>query len=132
RLRRPLTSTLFPYTTLFRSAHDRAGDDGDARAQRRADETAAAEALQLVALAERLADALVALGEHADELALPQQPRRVGLAGEGVPRLAGQVAEDRDLVDEVRAEQADLPSHVVVHRDRQHERVEGDRPGVVG
>src|SRR5439155_7508140 len=52
-------------------ADDGDRDDRGAGAQGRADETAAAEALQLVPVAERLADALEALREHADQLAPP-------------------------------------------------------------
>src|SRR5690606_1906787 len=107
-------------------------DDGDARAQGGADEAAASEPLELVALGEGFADALVPLGEDADELALAEQPGGVGLAGEGVPGLAGQMPENRDLVDEVRAQETDVPSTVVMHADREHQRVERDRPRVVG
>src|SRR6478609_8545845 len=53
------------------------GDDRRARAQRDLDEAAAPEALQPVALGERLARSLRALGEDGHELVLLQQPRRV-------------------------------------------------------
>ncbi len=59
-------------------AHDRHRDDRDAGAQRRRDEPAPSEALQLVPLAERLADALEPLGPDADELAVAEQPFGVG------------------------------------------------------
>jgi hypothetical protein len=72
------------------------------------DEAAAAEALQLVALAERLADALEALGPDADQLAGGQQPLGVGVAGQRVAGLAGQRAHDRQREDQVGAEHAQV------------------------
>src|SRR5262249_15623888 len=54
-------------------ADDRKRNHRYARAQRELDVAAAAEALQLVPLAERLADALHALGKHREQLAPRQQ-----------------------------------------------------------
>ena len=54
---------------------------GAPRAQRELDEAAAAEALQAIAVLPQLAHALLALGEHRDELVLLEQAlgvRRVG------------------------------------------------------
>src|ERR687884_11185 len=57
------------------------GNVGVIGAQGSGDEAAAAEALQLVPVAERLADPLEALGPHPDDLALGQEPLRVRVAG---------------------------------------------------
>ena len=69
-------------------AHDGAGHDRHPGPDGRGDEPAAAETLQLVALGERLADALEALGEDPDELALAEQPVGVLAAGQRVAGLA--------------------------------------------
>jgi hypothetical protein len=73
---------------------------------RRAAETKppAPEALQLVALAERLADALEALGPDADQLAAGEQPLGVGVAGQRVAALAGERRDHRQREDEVGGE----------------------------
>src|SRR3712207_7306134 len=43
-IRRPPRSTLFPYTTLFRSAHDRRGPAADGRQLRTAEQSGAVRA----------------------------------------------------------------------------------------
>ena len=98
------------------------------------DEAAAAEPLQLVALGERLADALEALGPDADQLAAGQQPLGVGVAGQRRAGLAGQLADERHLEDQVGAEHPQVPVRrvLVVQRDLGHQRVQRDRAGVVG
>ena len=96
------------------------------------DEAAATEALELVALAERLADALEALRPDAHELAAREHPLGVLGAGEGGTALAGQRAHDRHLEDEVGAERAQEAAGVVVHRQHGHQAVERDGAGVVG
>ena len=113
---------------------DRARDDRLAGAQRRRDEAAAAEPLQLVPVGERLADPLEALRPHADELAVGQQALRVRVAGQRAAVLAAELADDRQPEHQVRAEHAQVPVRgvVVVQRDRGHQRVERDGAGVVG
>src|SRR5207245_8754207 len=76
------------------STDDRYRDHRRTGAERDLDEPAATEALELVPLAERLADAFVAFGEHADDLAGVEQPGRVFRACKRVAALA------RDLTDE--------------------------------
>ena len=71
---------------------DRARDDRRAGAQRGRDEPAAAEALQLVALAERLADALEALRPHPDELARRPAAARRRRCRPGCCRPCGRAA----------------------------------------
>ncbi|VXC21528.1 hypothetical protein NOCARDAX2BIS_480023 [Nocardioides sp. AX2bis] len=115
---------------LLRADH-RERDDRDARAQRGRDEAAAPEALQLVALGVRLADALEALRPHADQLAPAQHPLGVLLAGQGRARLAGQGADDGEPEDEVGAQGPQETAGVVVHADHGHQAVDGDRAGVV-
>ena len=77
-------------------------------AQRRRDEPAAAEALQLVAVAVVLADALEALREDADQLAAAQQPLGVRRAGQRRAGLAGQLGQERHPEHQVGAEQAEV------------------------
>ncbi len=106
---------------------------GRAGAQRRRHEAAPAEALELVALAERLADALEALGPHPHQLTGRQQPLGVGVAGERVPGLARDLADERRLEDQVGPQHPQVPVRgvLVVQRDLGHDRVERDRSGVV-
>ena len=101
--------------------------------ERRLHEPAPAEALQLVALAERLADALETLGPDADQFAGAQQPLGVGVAGQRRPGLAGQRARARRAEDQVGAEHAQVPVRrvLVVHGDRGHGRVQGPQPAGV-
>ena len=86
-------------------AHDRARDDRLPGAQSRRDETAATEPLQRVPLAERLADALEALGEDAHQFALGEQPLGVLVAGQRGAELAGHRADDGHVEHQVGAEQ---------------------------
>ena len=101
---------------------------------RRRDESAAAESLQLVALAERLADALEAFGEDRRHLAAAQQPLGVGVAGQGVPGLARELADQRHLERQVGGQHPQRPVRrmVVVHRDRRHQPVDRNHAGMVG
>ena len=101
-------------------------------AQRRGHEPTAAEPLELVALAERLADPLESLRPDADEVTPRQHPLGVLDAGEGRAALAGQRADDRHLEHQVGAQRAQGPVGVVVHREHRHQAVERHRPGVVG
>ena len=84
---------------------DRARHDRRLGAQRRRDEPAAAEPLQLVAVLEVLAQALVALGEHRGQLAGGQQPVRVGGAGHGVAGLARRLTDHRHVEHHVGGQQ---------------------------
>ena len=96
-------------------------------------EAAAAEPLQLVALAERLADALEALGPHPDELAGDSIRSASSLQARVRAALAGQLADDRHLEDEVGAERTQVAAGVVVvHRRHRHQPVERHGAGVVG
>ena len=88
---------------------DRARDDRLAGAQRRRDEAAAAEPLQLVPVGERLADPLEALRAHADEFAVGQQALRVRVAGQRAAVLAAELADDRHPEHQVGAEHAQVP-----------------------
>ena len=83
---------------------------------------------------ERLADALEALREDADELALGEQPLGVLVAGQRRAELAGQGPDERDVEDQVGAEQPQPPVRrvLVVQRHRRHQRVDRDGAGVVG
>src|SRR5216684_8389490 len=92
-IRRPPRSTLFPYTTLFRSVHEHAGQLGAAPAgaldrlfERRRKAGAVRQARQRVAVGER-GDALARqrdLGDVATDAAVAEESA-VG----GEPRLAG-------------------------------------------
>jgi hypothetical protein len=97
-------------------------------------EAAAAEPPQLVTVGEGLAGALEPLREDADHLAGAQQHVRVGQAGPGVAAFAGDRPEQRDLVDQVGAEQPQVPVGrvLVVQPGLEHDRVDGQRAGVVG
>ena len=62
-----------------------------------------------------------------------EQPLGVRVAGQGGAGLAGQLADERQLEDQVGAEQPQVRRPgVVVHGDLGHQRVERDRAGVVG
>ena len=104
---------------------------GHAGAQRGRHEAAAAEALQLVAVGVRLADALEALGPHAHQLTAAEHPLGVLVAGQRRAALAGHRADQRHPEDQVRAERAQEAAGVVVDRDHRHQAVQGDRAGVV-
>ena len=95
-------------------------------------EAAAAEPLELVALLERLADPLEALGPDADQVAAAEHPLGVLVAGQGRAAAPGHLAHERHPEDQVGAEQAQEPAGVVVHRDHRHQRVDRDRARVVG
>ena len=97
-------------------ADDRQRDDRHAGAHRRGDEAAAAEALQLVALGVRLADALEALGPDADQLAAAEHPLGVLGAGQGGAAAARHRADERHPEDQVGAERAQEPAGLVVDR----------------
>jgi len=123
---------------LFRT-DDRHRDDRHARLQRRVHEAAAPEALQLVAVAERLADALEALRPHPDKLPRGQQALGVGVAGQRRAGLSGEGAEAGRGEDQVGAEHAQVPpgrilaGRVVVDRDGGDGTVERpESAGVVG
>ena len=113
---------------------DRHRDDRLAGPDGRRDEAAAAEALQLVPLAERLADALEALGEHRHQLAGGEQPLGVGVAGQRVAGPAGDRPEDGGLEHEIGSQVADHPARRVVVGDAggEHHRIDGDGAGVIG
>ncbi len=115
-------------------ADDRARHDRRLGPQRGRDEAAAAEALQLVAILEVLAKALVALGEDGGELAGGQQPVRVGRAGHGVAGLARGLTDHRHVEHHVRGKQAQVAVRrvLVVHRHRGHQSVERQHARVVG
>ncbi len=113
-------------------ADDRHRDDRHPGPQRRLDEPAPAEALQLVARRERLSDALEPFRPYADELPLAEQAFRVGGAGQRLARLARERADQRHLEHQVRAEPAQVAAAgLVVDRDRSHQRVQGQHTGVV-
>ena len=80
-----------------------------------------------------LPDALEALGPHADELAGPQQPLGVGVAGERVAGLPCDLTHHRHLEDEVRAQHAQVAMRgvLVVEGHLGHRGIQGDDPGVV-
>ena len=103
-------------------------------AQRGGHEAATAESLQLVAVVEVLAQALVALGEDGGQLARAQQPVCVGGARHGVAGLARGLAEHRHVEDHVGGQQSQIAMRrvVVVHRHRSHQAIERQHPGVVG
>ena len=107
--------------TLVRSAAD--------------DEPAAAEPLQLVPLAERLADPLEPLRPHADELAAAQQPLGVRVAGQRARRSCGRTRR-RTASENTRfgAEHPQVTVGRVVVEQRQlgHHRVDRDGARVVG
>ena len=115
-------------------ADDGARDDRRAGAQGSRDEPATAEPLELVALAERLADPLEALGPDAAQLAVGEQPLGVGVGGERGARLAGDLTDHRRLEHQVRPEHAQVPVGrvLVVDGHLGHQGVHRDRAGVVG
>jgi hypothetical protein len=116
-------------------ADDRHRDDRHPAGQRGLDEAAAAEPLQLVPLAERLADALEPLGPHPDQFARAQEPFGVLRAGERAAGLAGHRPESGGVEQQVGAQRPQEPPRrvLVVDGDHRHHGVEGPQPaGVVG
>ena len=104
-------------------ADDRHRDDRGAGAQRRRHEAAAAEALQLVPVGVALADALEALGEDADQLAVAHQPLGVGVAGQGGAGLAGQLGQHRHPEHQVGAEQPQVAVRPGARRARRRQSI---------
>ena len=115
-------------------ADDRARDDRRAGAQRRGDEPAAAEPLQLVPVRERLADALEPLRPHADQLAGRSRRSASAVQASVVPclRLSGPTTGIRNTRSRAEHPQVPVRRVVVVQRDRGHQRVERNGAGVVG
>src|SRR5690348_17587204 len=71
-IRRPPRSTLFPYTTLFRSRVEEAEDvDGDRRCARDGEADLAAETLLELPVDEQVGDAVLRSEEHTSELQSP-------------------------------------------------------------
>ena len=95
------------------------------------DEPAPAEALELVAVGERLADPLEPLGPDSDQLPAGQHPLGVLVAGEGGAALAGQAADQRHPEDQVGAERPEEAAGLVVDRHHRHQAVDRQRAGVV-
>src|SRR6185436_17530911 len=104
---------------------DRAGDERRVRAEREADEPAAAEALQLVPIAIELADPLHALGENGDEALLAEEAFRVLLTRAHAADAAHERADERQVIDVVLREPAELaPARVLAPDGRaEHEPV---------
>src|SRR5665647_3507792 len=98
------------------------------------DEPAPAESLKLVALAERLADALEALWPHTNELAGSQQALGIRVCRQRAAALAGHSADDRRLEDQIGSEHAQktMVRVLIVYRDLGHQRVQRHRARVVG
>src|SRR5205807_4496489 len=113
------------------STDDRYRDHRRTGAERDLDEPAATEALELVPLAERLADAFVAFGEHADDLAGVEQPGRVFRACKRVAALARDLTDEREPERQVGGEQPAVSAGSLVDRELHHERVQRQRAGVV-
>ena len=113
-------------------ADDRDRDDRHAGAHRDLDEAAAPEAVQLVALAEVLAGALGAFGEHERELlVVVQQPVRVvGVRGDAAG-AGPQRAEDRQRAEQVLGEAVDRAAELGLDAVHDHRRVRRDRGRVV-
>ncbi len=114
-------------------ADDRARHDRRPGPQRGCDEAPATEPLQLVAVLEVLAEALVTLGEDGGQLTRGEQPVGVVRARHGVAGLARGLAEHRHVEDHVRGQQPQVAvcRMVVAHRHRRHQPVERQHPGVV-
>src|SRR5262245_59397801 len=100
-------------------ADDRNWDDRRAVPQRSRYEAAAAETLQLVALAELLADPLEALWPDPDQLTGAKQPVDILVAGQRVAGFAGQMCGHRQLEHEVGGEQSQVPASRMVIVDSQ-------------
>ena len=106
-------------------ADDRDRDDRRAGAQRDLDEAAAAEALQPVALGERLAGALRSLREHHHEVALLEQAHRVVGRGDHAADAAHEGAHPRQAEGPVEHHEARVARQrvVLLDRDAHHRRV---------
>ena len=113
-------------------ADDRDRDHRHARAHRDLHEAGAAEAVELVPVAVRLARSLGALGEHEHELAVVvQEPERVvGVRGDTAEARPHR-AHDRDRAEEVLREAVHRPAQLLLDAVHDHRRVGGDRAGVV-
>ena len=108
--------------------------DRRAGAQRDLDEPAAAEALQPVAIAEGLARALHALGEHRHQLVLLQQAHRVVRRCDHTAHLAHEERHVGQVERPVEHQEARVARKRVLAEDRDahHRRVPGHDAGVVG
>src|SRR5258707_5908832 len=109
---------------LCRDSRD--GDERNTGRQCRPGEPAAAESLQLVSVAEWLADPFEALGKHPDKLACPQQPLRLGGLGWHMAAGPRHPAEQRDRVHHVGAQQPQVPPRWVLVENSylEHDRIE--------
>ena len=112
-------------------ADDGCGDDRDPGLQRGGDETSASEALQLVPLTERFADALETFGPDPHQFATGHEPFRVRRTRQRRPRLARELADERCLENQISAEHAQMPVRRVMiqQRDLGHQRVDRDGAG---
>src|SRR5699024_11647692 len=115
---------------LLRS-DDRARHDGHARVHGRGYESASPEALELVALRIRLADAFEALGPDTDQFSLTQEAFGVLVAREGRTAFARGFGDERQREDQVGGEHAQVACRMVVDDERGHDRVDRDGAGVV-
>ena len=113
-------------------ADDRDRDDRHARAHRDLDEAAAPEAVELVPVAEVLAGALRAFGEHERELlvVVHEPVRVVGVRGDAAG-AGPQRAEHRQRAEQVLGEPVDRAAELGLDAVHDHRRVRRDRRRVV-